>query len=441
MGTEQVSVGDIAIANDGTWSGNLGWDTMRYLDTSSIHQGHVNSMATLDVASDKIPLRARRLVQRGDIIYSTVRPDKLHYGIIDEPTDRMVVSTGFVTLRSKDESQYMTPYLYYLLTQPHITEYLQGVAENRTSAYPSIRPQDVLNLRFHFPSIERQRQVVSLISSIDRRINLNRKIASTLESIAQTVFNSWFTWFDPVIENAKASGNVIPESLQRRAIKHCPTTKNKPYMPAEIMHKFPTCFDYCDAIGPIPQGWTAVSVEQAIDINPTVPIDRKNSVPFVDMKALPTSGFTILSVGHKPFSGGARFSNGDVLLPKLSECIENGKGAIVDCLPDGCNAFGSTEFIVMRGKGAISTPYVACLSRHTAFRDHCVQSRAGSTRQRIRPSCFSSFFLPMPPEDTLLLLFDQVTRGLFERITKGANIGKTLKDLRALTLAKVLSDS
>lgn len=57
----------------------------------------------LEPSRDKVPSRARRKVQRGDILYSTVRPNQRHFGILKDPPEHTLMSTGFATIRAKSD--------------------------------------------------------------------------------------------------------------------------------------------------------------------------------------------------------------------------------------------------------------------------------------------------------------------------------------------------
>jgi type I restriction enzyme, S subunit len=113
---------------------------------------------------------------------------------------------------------------------------------------------------------------------------------------------------------------------------------------------------------------------------------------------------------------------------------------IVDFLDEGGVGFGSTEFIVLRGKNEIRAPYVACLSKLTSFRDHCIQNMVGSSgRQRVQNSCFSNYFLALPSRAELLTAFDSLTKGNFDKVTKNAEQIRTLTLLRDTLLPKLIS--
>ena len=177
-----------------------------------------------------------------------------------------------------------------------------------------------------------------------------------------------------------------------------------------------------------------------IEIDPAVNLPKNTVAPFVDMKALPLKGYSVTAINKKPYAGGAKFQNGDVLLARITPCLENGKTAIVDFLDSGQVGFGSTEFIVLRGKAPIPTPFVACLSRNTEFREHCIKSMVGSSgRQRVQKDCFSKFYLSLPEKDMLLDKFFLLTEKNFEQAHKRSKQSRLLADLRDTLLPKLLS--
>ena len=66
------------------------------------------------------------------------------------------------------------------MIQPFVTNYLQGIAENSVSAYPSIKPEAIGNLRFSFPNLLTQQIIASVLSTIDDKIELNNQINDNL---------------------------------------------------------------------------------------------------------------------------------------------------------------------------------------------------------------------------------------------------------------------
>lgn len=120
-----------------------------YLDTSNITNNTIDELQFLNPSSDIIPSRARRLVQEGDIVYSTVRPNLKHFGIIMNPDYNMVVSTGFAVITA-NWSAYRY-FIYQFLIQAATIENLSTIAQSAVSAYPSINTSDIENLDLVVP--------------------------------------------------------------------------------------------------------------------------------------------------------------------------------------------------------------------------------------------------------------------------------------------------
>ena len=158
-----------------------------YIDTSSVTEGKLTTIQKLD--RKKSPLRAKRLAKNNDIIISTVRPNLKHYYFVKDAPKNLVVSTGFAVIRTTKVNPL---YLYYYLTTPNFTEYLIGVAESHTSAYPSFPIEIIEDAEIDLPEEQIQEQIAKILSDLDSKIELNQKMNKTLEKIAQTVFKSWF---------------------------------------------------------------------------------------------------------------------------------------------------------------------------------------------------------------------------------------------------------
>lgn len=186
-----VYIDDICKFNVETYSVDTKWEYVNYLDTGNITSNKINEIQHIDLSIEKLPSRARRKVKNNDIIYSTVRPNQLHYGIIKEQPENFLVSTGFAVL-SIDKIKADPKFVYYSLIQTANTEALHAIAEQSTSAYPSIKPSDIGNRKIMLPPLETQQKIAKVLSAIDDKIELNNKINENLEQQAQAIFKSWF---------------------------------------------------------------------------------------------------------------------------------------------------------------------------------------------------------------------------------------------------------
>ena len=194
MELRKVKLGEICNVNARSIQKDSFEGDIQYLDTSNLTEGTISQLQEIAIA--KAPSRAQRLVSDETILFSMVRPNQKHFGILSNPPENMVVSTGFATLDIKDKTHYYPAYVYYLLTQESVVNYLQTLAEGSVSAYPSINPSDIANISFAIPEYTVQRKIGKLLSDIDRKIALNRRMNATLEAMARQLYDYWFVQFD-----------------------------------------------------------------------------------------------------------------------------------------------------------------------------------------------------------------------------------------------------
>ena len=193
---QTVRLGNIASTNQSTYSSKEDWKFVNYLDTGNITMNQVDEIQYINTSMDKLPSRAKRKVRFNSIIYSTVRPNQLHYGIIKNQPENFLVSSGFAVI-DIDFDKAVPEYIYYVLTQQEITEYLQSIAEQSVSAYPSIKPSDIENLEFLLPDRKTQEKIVSILRSIDEKIVQNNKINNNLQEQMEALHRSWFIDYAP----------------------------------------------------------------------------------------------------------------------------------------------------------------------------------------------------------------------------------------------------
>ena len=108
------------------------------------------------------------------------------------------------------------------------------------------------------PPLPEQKAIAHILGTLDDKIELNRRMNATLEGMAQALFKSWFVDFDPVIDNALAAGNPIPDELAARAeVRKKALESNQTSLSAEASAKagFPAAFEHSDELGPVPVGW------------------------------------------------------------------------------------------------------------------------------------------------------------------------------------------
>lgn len=216
-----VKISDIAKINANSLTQNDNFQEIIYLDTGSITKNIISNTQKLNFNTDKIPSRAKRKVRDRTIIYSTVRPNQEHYGFLENPADNFIVSTGFTTIDISD-AESDAKYIFYLLTQKYITDYLHMIGENSVSSYPAINPNDLANLKFSIPNLKTQKSIAHILSTLDQKIAINNQINAQLEQMAKTLYDYWFVQFDFPDENGKpyksSGGEMVYNDTLKREI-------------------------------------------------------------------------------------------------------------------------------------------------------------------------------------------------------------------------------
>jgi type I restriction enzyme S subunit len=238
---EVRKLGELAKVNENSIDKHFGFSEIEYIDIDSVDQGTIANRQLLHL--EEAPSRARRIVKKGDIIMSTVRPNLKHFAFIEEVKPNTVVSTGFLVVSSK---RINPRFLYYYLTTDRYTDYLTAIADSHTSTYPSYNPDIVENTFVPYPNELEQETIASILSDLDSKIGLNRQMNKTLEAIGQSIFKHWFVDFE------------------------FPNEEGKPYKSSggEMVE---------DELGEIPKGWRVSNVGQEVEIGGGSTPDTTNS--------------------------------------------------------------------------------------------------------------------------------------------------------------------
>jgi len=163
-------------------------------------------------------------------------------GIIppDSKYPRYIISNKQMRARV-DEKTILPLYAYYWLASPEMVEYI--TKRNTGSSVPLINLSVLRQLPIPLAPIPEQKAIVRILSALDDKIELNRRMNQTLEAMAHALFKSWFVDFDPV--TAKAEGRA-------------------PFgMPAGTAALFPA--EFVDSeLGAIPKGWGVVPAGEMV---------------------------------------------------------------------------------------------------------------------------------------------------------------------------------
>lgn len=185
---------------------------------------------------------------------------------------------------------------YYLRTQ-----YKKLVDLKNGGAQQNLNAGIVKEYPFPDVPLPMQKEIANTLEKFDLKNELNQQTNQTLEQMAQALFKSWFVDFDPVVDNALAAGNPIPEELAHRVEvrKKAKALPDFQPLPEDIRSLFPSEFDQTGEVtfgigGWIPKGWEYKKFKEVIDKyidnrGKTPPLSREG-YPLVEVKNLPANG-------------------------------------------------------------------------------------------------------------------------------------------------------
>ncbi len=144
-------------------------------------------------------------------------------------------------------------------------------------------------------------------------------------------------------------------------------------------------------------GWKEYKFSEVVEISPTISLKSNEKYSFVEMKDLTDGKRYCHPSEERKLSGGSRFQEKDTLFARITPCLENGKICQVRNLKNGIG-FGSTEFLVFRGKENLSdNDFIFYLSRSDIVRSYAEQSFDGTSgRQRVPKSTFENLTIAIP---------------------------------------------
>lgn len=194
-------------------------DKLIAINTSDVENG-VMGNGTLTFV-DELKGQFKKTIVKDDILFSEIRPANRRFAkVTTKNTKDYVVSTKLMVLRKYNEDVDLE-YFYYCLTNQPFLDILQRRAENRIGSFPQITFDLLSEYAFPIPPISEQKRISSVISTLDKKIALNRQINQNLEAMAKQLYDYWFVQFDFPNEDGKpykSSGGAMVwnEKLKRR---------------------------------------------------------------------------------------------------------------------------------------------------------------------------------------------------------------------------------
>lgn len=143
-----------------------------------------------------------------------------------------------------------------------------------------------------------------------------------------------------------------------------------------------------------------MKLTEIIKFDPLERVKKGKSTKKISMENLIANEKIISGYELTKFDSGSKFRNEDILFARITPCLENGKTAKVTILDEDEIGYGSTEFIVLRGKKNTNSDFIYYLSRSKIFRAKAIKCMEGTSgRKRVNVDALKLFEMDFPSQD------------------------------------------
>jgi len=321
----------------------------------------------------------------GDVLMARITPSlengktSIYRASIDRPGPAFG-STEFLVIRGR-EGVSDSGFAYYLFTSDQIRRFSISQMSG-TSGRQRVQRDALERYVADLPSIEEQRGIAEALGALDDKIESNRRAIFISEGLVQAHF--------------------------------------------ELRSSFE-------------QDDSGVPVSELLTINAKRSLRKGTLATYVGMSSILGFSAEINNWEAREFGSGQKFVNGDVLMARITPCLENGKTAVVDMLSEGEVGWGSTEYIVFSPDRHFSTPWIYSLLRSAPVRAWAIRSMTGTSgRQRLQTEAFDHYKITRP-HDRNLSRFNAFAAPLFARMTQLRDETRKLASLRDVLLPELIS--
>jgi type I restriction enzyme S subunit len=353
----------------------------------------------------------RSVARRGDLVF-TCWGTVGQVGLVDGRSQfpEYIVSNKQMKL-TPDPNMADSLFLYYLFSSPAMVERIRN--ESIGSSVPGFNLGQLRGLRLSLPPLSEQRRIASILSSLDDKIELNRRMSQTLESLAHALFMSWFIQFDPV---------------------RCKSQGRQPGLNRRTADLFPDSFVTSD-LGLIPKGWSIGSLgDVAVERRRAVrPADLFHRTPYVGLEHMPRRSIALSDWGtvSQVESGKLAFRRGEILFGKLRPYFHKVAVAPVDGV---C----STDIVVIGPKSQKWFGFVLGHVASDAFVDSTEASSTGTKMPRTNWADMASYRVILPDE-RIAEAYSRKAFALVSRAADSAHECKALSAIRDSLLPRLIS--
>ena len=322
----------------------------------------------------------------GDILISNIRPYFQKIWCADRCGG---CSADVLCIRAKENTD--SKYLYYLLSQQAFFDYVMSGAKG--CKMPRGDKKQIMQWPVNIPAIDVQKKVVAILSSLDNKIRLNRRINDNLEEQAKALFKSWFVDFEPF-----KGGKFVDSEL-----------------------------------GLIPKGWSTGTIYSYIDVIYGAPYksalfnDKKQGLPLIRIRDLKT--YTPQYYTKEVLPNTEYVECGDIIAGMDAEFIPHiwrgEKGVLNQRL---CKFVPKYDYVSKYYIYSLVYPKLAFVQSY----------KVGTTVSHLGKADIDRFKVIVPPED-IIMQYSKIVNSYFAEIVKVSNENQILSSLRDTLLPKLMS--
>ena len=296
-------------------------------------------------------------------------------------------------------------YIYYLLKNNYAV--LRNAASGST-AIPILNKTDFDNLRFKVElNLNEQRKMVSILSTIDDKIEINNQINQELETMAKTLYDYWFVQFDFPDQNGK------PYKSSGGKMVYHPELKRE-----------------------IPEGWGVEKLDSLLKIGKetTNPMKFPNEeFKYYSIPEFDTTGTYSLELGESIKSNKFKVEKNDLLVSKLNPWFNR----VIYNLEE--NAISSTEFIVWKTFNRFEKNFLYQVATGKEFIEYCTRFATGTSNshKRVSPDIMIGFQIPF--EKTYIQKFGEIIDSIRTQVLQNNEQNQELNQLRDWLLPMLMN--
>lgn len=353
---------------------------------------------------------------------------------------RFVISSSLMKLTC-DRKQVDPKYLYYFFKSHEGRHQLLKNASQVGTPGIGQPLTSLKGIELHIPSLKEQQFIAGMLSTLDDKIELNHQTNTTLEAMAQALFKSWFVDFDPVIDNALAAGNPIPEPMQAKAQVRATLGDRCTPLPDGLREKFPDRFVLTEEMGWVPEGWTVSPLDAVLELigggTPKTNIAHYwgGDIPWFSVADAPSTSDVFVASTEKSITEEG-LNNSSARLLRKGNTIISARGTVGKCAITARPMAMNQSCYGVQGASGYSDYYIY----YTVLLQVAdLQQRShGSVFSTITRNTFQTIKIPVCPV-VIANAFDNSVAVLMERILLNIQQVEILERTRDTLLPKLLS--